>query len=373
MSEQETTVIPFVDLARQQKRIRKHILRGVKDVLNHGKYIMGSEVKTLEEKLAEYVGVKHCICTSSGTDALFIALIAKGIQPGNEVITTPFTFIATVESIVRAGARPVFVDIDPDTYNIDASKIEAKITPKTRAVMAVSLFGQCPDFDALQKICRKYKLALIEDAAQSFGAEYNGKRSCSIADISCTSFFPAKPLGGYGDGGACFTDDELLASVLREVINHGQNSKYSYTRHGINGRLDTLQAAILIEKLKVFPDEIKKRIKIAGRYTQALKNHVKTPFVSEYNKSIYSQYTIETEHQSEVQKKMKMRGIPTTVYYPKPLYVQPIFSNGDMNTRLKHTDRACKRVLSLPMCSYLTQKNQDYVIRSLIEVLENIS
>ena len=364
-------MLPFIDLAKQQKKIRKHIFRGIKNVLNHGQYVMGEEVSILEEKLAEYVGVKHCICTSSGTDALLIALMAQGIQQGDEVITTAFTFIATAEVIVRVGAKPIFVDIDPNTYNIDTTKIESSITPKTKAIIGVSLFGQCPDFDAIQQICQKHELVLIEDAAQSFGAEYKGKKSCSIVETSCTSFFPAKPLGGYGDGGACFTNNDSIALALREIINHGQNFKYQYLRHGINGRLDTLQAAILIEKLKIFPDEVLKRREIAERYDNLLKNFVKIPFIPNYNKSVYAQYTIQTDDQKALQNMLRKRGIPSVIYYPDPLHLQPIFINKkNKELRLKNVEYTCKKVLSIPIHPYLTKKKQHQIIRSIIECVE---
>ncbi len=362
-------MLPLINLAKQQKKIRKNILRRIKKVLNDGQYIMGKEVSLLEEKLAKYVGRKHCICTSSGTDALLIALMAKGIKKGDEVITTPFTFVSTAEVINRMGAKPVFVDIQADTYNIDPTKIEASITPRTKAVIAVNIFGQCADIDPIQEICRKRELTFIEDAAQSFGAEYKGKKSCSMSEISCTSFFPAKPLGCYGDGGACFTDDDYIATAIREIIDHGQSSKYEYTRNGLNARLDTIQAAILLEKLTIFPEEVLKRQEVADRYTNELKNIVQTPFIADYNKSVYAQYTIETANQKALQNALRMDNIPTVVYYPKPLYLQPIFGCKDVNIQLENTKRACRRVLSIPFHPYLTKREQAQIIQSLVKHL----
>ena len=366
-------MLPLIDLAAQQKRIRKNIFRRIKKVLNDGQYIMGKEVSILEEKLAEYVGSKHCICTSSGTDALLIALMAKGIKKGDEVITTSFTFVATAEVIMRVGAKPSFIDIEEGTYNIDPTKIEANITPQTKAVIAVSLFGQCPDIDRIQKICRKHNLTFIEDAAQSFGAEYKEKKSCSMAEISCTSFFPAKPFGCYGDGGACFTNDDSIATALREIINHGQKTKYAYTRNGLNARLDTIQAAILLEKLTIFPEEILRRREIANRYTSELKGIIQTPLIADYNKSVYAQYTIETNNQKALQNTLHIDSIPTAIYYPRPLYSQPIFRDKHMNIQLNNTERSCKRVLSIPFHPYLSKKDQTKIIQSCVKYVEKTS
>jgi UDP-2-acetamido-2-deoxy-ribo-hexuluronate aminotransferase len=259
-------MIPFIDLKAQQERIKEDLNRRIQRVLDHGQYIMGPEVKELEVKLAAYVGVSHCIGVASGTDALMIALMAIGIQPGDEVITTPFTFIATAEVIALLQGKPVFVDIDPRTYNIDPAKIEAAITGKTRAILPVSLYGQCADMDAINAIAAKYHLPVIEDAAQSFGATYMGRKSCGLSTIGCTSFFPSKPLGCYGDGGACFTDDDGLASRMRQIRAHGQDRRYHHPVIGVNGRLDTMQAAILLAKYEVFETEVKLRGEIGGLY-----------------------------------------------------------------------------------------------------------
>ena len=262
--------IGFIDLAAQQDRIRPQLETNLHRVLHHGSYVMGPEMTELEQRLADYVGVSHCIAVSSGTDALLVALMALGIGPGDEVITTPFTFVATAEVIALLGAVPKFVDIDPRTYNIDPSLIEAAIGPRTRAIMPVSLYGQCADMDAINAIAERHGLPVIEDAAQSFGATYKGRRSCSLSTVGCTSFFPSKPLGGYGDGGACFTDDDQLARLMRQVMNHGQNKRYSHARLGINGRLDSMQAAVLLAKLHVFDDEVERRTLIGTWYTDAL-------------------------------------------------------------------------------------------------------
>ena len=363
-------IIPFVDLARQQDIIRKQIKRRIKKVMSHGQYIMGPEIFELEEKLAEFVNAKHCIGISSGTDALVAALLSKNIGRGDEVITTPFTFISTAEAIIRVGADVVFSDIDENTYNIDPERVKEKITPKTKAVVGVSLFGQCFDFELLLKICKENKITLIEDAAQSFGALYKRKKSCSIADISCTSFFPAKPLGCYGDGGACFTNSDDTAERIRQTINHGQNSQYSYSRRGINGRLDTIQAAILLEKLKIFQGEISKRIEIGKRYTKLLKDHVKTPLIVDHNSSVYSQYTIEVENRNYLQKKLTQKGICTAVYYPSSLHRQKLFRQFvDSIDSLPITDMKSKKVLSLPIHPYLKRKEQEFIVSAIKESL----
>ena len=362
--------LPFVDLARQQRIIRKQIKRRIKKVMSHGQYISGPETFELEERLADFVSIKHCIGASSGTDALVAALLSKNIGRGDEVITTPFTFISTAEAIIRAGADVVFSEINDNTYNIDTEKVKEKITPKTKAIIGVSLFGQCFDFEPLLKICKENEITLIEDAAQSFGALYKGEKSCSIADISCTSFFPAKPLGCYGDGGACFTNNTDTAERIRQTINHGQNSQYSYSRRGINGRLDTIQAAILLEKLKIFPEEITKRIEVAKRYTKLLKDHVRTPVTPDYNSNIYSQYTIEVENRNYMEKELSKKGVPTAIYYPIPLYCQKIFQKfTDLKDSFPITDIKSKKVLSLPMHPYLKEKEQDFIVDTLKQSL----
>ncbi len=285
----------FIDLKTQYKNIEDKIKSRIDEVLKHGQYIMGPEVFELENKLSEFTGSKHCIAVSSGTDALLIAMMALEIKPGDEIITTPFTFISTVETICLLGATPVFVDIEPDTYNISVESIKNVITSKTRLIIAVSLYGQCADFDEINEIAAQHEIPVIEDAAQSLGATYKGRKSCSLTTIGCTSFFPSKPLGCYGDGGACFTEDESLAKSMREIRVHGQESRYYHPRIGINGRMDTIQAAILLKKLEIFPEEIKARNKVANKYSEFFQKKDignLTPVIRKYNTSVYAQYTI---------------------------------------------------------------------------------
>jgi UDP-2-acetamido-2-deoxy-ribo-hexuluronate aminotransferase len=354
--------IEFIDLKTQQARIRPELDRRMKTVLAHGQYIMGPEVKELEEKLATYVGVKHCITASSGSDTLFIALLALGIGPGDEVITTPFTFIATGEMIVLAGATPVFVDIDPRTYNIDPARIEAAISPRTKAIVPVSLYGQCADFDAINAIAEKHNLPVIEDGAQSFGATYKGRRSCGLSTVGSTSFFPSKPLGCYGDGGALFTDDDALASAMREIRVHGQDRRYHHPRIGINGRLDTLQAAVLLAKLELFGEEVEARARIGSRYSQLLKDTVVTPWIDPRNTSVYAQYTVQVDNRALVQKGLQVQEIPTAVHYPVPLHLQPVFSGlGLGEGSFPIAEGAAKKVMSLPMHPYLMEAEMVHI------------
>ncbi|WP_069472371.1 DegT/DnrJ/EryC1/StrS family aminotransferase [Candidatus Marithrix sp. Canyon 246] len=341
--------IEFIDLKAQQQQILPQLEKNIHQVLHHGKYIMGPEIAQLEQKLANYVGVKHCISVSSGTDALLIAMMALGIKPDDEIITTPFSFIATAETIMLLGAKPVFVDIDPRTYNIDPKHIEAAITAKTKAIMPVSLYGQCADFDAINK----YNLPVIEDAAQSFGATYKGQKSCSLSTIGCTSFFPSKPLGCYGDGGACFTNDDELAKIMREIRVHGQEKRYHHTRIGINGRMDTLQAAILLAKLEIFPQEVQARNHIGQTYTEKLKDCVTTPYIELHNTSVYAQYTIQVDNRDQLQQKLKQQDIPTAVHYPIPLNKQEAFAKLESDCSV--AEKVAERVISLPMHPYLTE------------------
>jgi UDP-2-acetamido-2-deoxy-ribo-hexuluronate aminotransferase len=300
------------------------------------------------------VGVQHCIGVSSGTDALLIAMMALGIGPGDEVITTPFTFIATGEMIALIGAVPVYVDIDPRTYNLDPALIEAAITPRTRAIVPVSLYGQCADMDAINAIAERHRLPVIEDAAQSFGATYKGRQSCGLSHIGCTSFFPSKPLGAYGDAGACFTDDESLAKAMREIRVHGQDRRYHHPRIGINGRLDSLQAAVLLAKLAIFPDEVAARARIGARYSELLAGSgCVTPYIEPHNTSVYAQYTIAVADREGLIARLSAAGIPTAVHYPIPLHRQPAFA-GLAHTAVSVADRAAARVVSLPMHPYLT-------------------
>lgn len=353
----------FIDLKAQYKRIEPDVRRRIDAVLEHGQYIMGPEVAELEEQLAAYTGSRHAITVSSGTDALLIAMMALGVGAGDEVITTPFTFIATGEMISLIGAKPVFVDIDPRTYNIDPTGIEAAITDKTKAIIPVSLYGQCAAMDEINAIAARHDLPVIEDAAQSFGATYKGRQSCNLSTIGCTSFFPSKPLGGYGDGGACFTDDDDLATAMKEIRVHGQDRRYHHPRVGLNGRLDTLQAAILLAKLAIFPDEVEKRADIGARYTELLGNGVVTPYIEPHNTSVYAQYTIQVDNREEVQQKLGEAGIPTAVHYPVPLNQQPAMGQGDLS--LPVSEAAAQRVMSLPMYPDLASVDQNIVIDAL--------
>lgn len=360
----------FIDLKTQYSLIEHDILNSIRNVLNHGQYIMGPEITQLEKQLADYVGVKHAIVNSSGTDALLMALMALEIQPGDEVITSPFSFFATSEVISLCHAKPVFVDIDPLTYNLDPNQLEAAITSKTKAIMPVSLYGQCADHDAIDVIAEKYGIPVIEDAAQSFGATYKGTRSCALSAIGCTSFFPSKPLGGYGDSGACFTNDDALAQKLLEIRIHGQNARYCHNRIGINGRMDTIQAAVLIEKMKLFPDEVIMRQKVAKRYDQMLSSLARTPFIQEHNTSVYAQYTIEVSDRDEFQKAMQESGIPTAVHYPVPLHQQAAMAYLGHNIGdFPHAEKASQRVISLPMHPYLQESEQMRVVEAVKNAL----
>ncbi|WP_260955230.1 DegT/DnrJ/EryC1/StrS family aminotransferase [Pseudomonas citri] len=348
-------MIEFIDLKSQQARIKDKIDAGIQRVLSHGQYILGPEVQELEERLAAFVGAKFCISCANGTDALQIVQMALGIGPGDEVITPGFTYIATAETVALLGAKPVYVDIDPRTYNLDPQLLEAAITPRTKAIIPVSLYGQCADFDAINAIAAKYGIPVIEDAAQSFGASYKGKRSCNLTTVSCTSFFPSKPLGCYGDGGAIFTNDEALATVIRQVARHGQDRRYHHIRVGVNSRLDTLQAAILLPKLEIFEEEIALRQQVAKWYDVALNtagvNSI--PYIAEQNVSAYAQYTICVQDRDTVQEKLKAAGIPTAVHYPIPLNKQPAVA--DSSVSLPVGDEVATQVVSLPMHPYLDE------------------
>lgn len=353
----------FIDLAVQQARIKDKIDAGIQTVLAHGKYILGPEVDELEEKLAAYVGAKYCISVANGTDALQIAQMALGIGFGDEVIVPGFSYIATAETPAVLGAKPVYVDIDPVTFNIDPEKIEAAITPKTKAILPVSLYGQCADFDAINLIARKHNIAVIEDGAQSFGATYKGRKSCNLSTIGCTSFFPSKPLGCYGDGGAVFTNDEELAKVIRQIARHGQDKRYHHIRVGINSRLDTMQAAILLPKLGILDEEIELRNQVAARYESLLKGtDVFSPKVEAHNKSAWAQYSILSENRDALQKKLRDAGIPTAIHYPIPLNKQPAVADVDAN--LPFGDKVSEEVISLPMHPYLSKKDQSKVAKT---------
>lgn len=357
----------FIDLAAQQARIKDQIDANIQKVLAHGKYILGPEVAELEEKLANYTGAKYCISCANGTDALQIALMALGVGPGDEVITPGFTYIATAETSAVLGAKPVYVDIDERTYNLDPALLEAAITPKTKAIIAVSLYGQCADYDAINEIAAKYGIPVIEDAAQSFGATYKDRKSGNLTTIACTSFFPSKPLGCYGDGGAIFTNDEELARVIRQVARHGQDRRYHHIRVGVNSRLDTLQAAILLPKLAILDDEIALRQQVAANYNQLLneKGIETTPFIEEHNTSVYAQYTIRVKNREQVIEELQAKGIPTAVHYPIPLNKQPAVATNDS---LPVGDRVAQEVLSLPMHPYFKIKDIIVIVEKLISL-----
>ena len=352
----------FINLKAQYQAYKNEIDKEIADVLDSSIYIGGPKLQELEKNLASFVGVKEAIGCSSGTDALLLALMALDIKEGNEVITTPFTFIATAEMIAFVGAKPVFVDIDEKTFNIDVNKIEKKITPKTKAIMPVSLFGQVANMDKINEIAKQYNLAVIEDGAQSFGAEYKSKKSGNLSTIGTTSFFPAKPLGCYGDGGAIFTNDKALAKKIRVLLNHGQTKRYEHTLIGINGRLDAIQAAVLNVKLKHYEQEINKRQEIAKVYSQNLKDVV-VPFVPKENLSVWAQYCIRVKDREKMIQKCQDRNIPTAIYYPKPLHLQEAFSYlGHKEGDFPISEKVSKDILALPMSAFLTKEEQEKVI-----------
>jgi len=358
----------FVDLKTQYRIIKESVDFRIHAVLEHGQFILGPEIAALETELARHTGSKHCISCASGTDALLIALMAVGIGPGDEVITSPFTFIATVEMIVLLGAKPVFLDIDPRTWNLDPSGVSDAITSRTRAIMPVSLYGQCADFYAIQEAAGE--LPVVEDGAQSFGATYNGRQSCNLSLIGCTSFFPSKPLGCYGDGGACFTNDDRLAAVMQEIRNHGQASRYHHVRLGLNGRLDTIQAAVLLAKLEIFDKELQLRCEVAERYTEQLSGIVQTPWVAGGNRSVFAQYTIEVDDRERISDALRNEGIPTAVHYPVPAHLQPAFRDlGYAEGDFPIAERAARRVLSLPMHPYLKTEDQEKICNAIRRTL----
>ena len=356
----------FIDLEQQQNRIKKQIDTNITKVLAHGRYIMGPEVSELEEQMADYVGVKYCIGVSSGTDALLIAMMALEIGPGDEVITTPFTFIATSEMIKLLGAKPVFVDIDPQTYNIDPAKISSAITNNTKLILPVSLYGQCADMDAINTIAKQHNLPVLEDGAQSFGATYKGRKSCNLSTVGCTSFFPSKPLGCYGDGGAIFTNDDVLAKVMREIRVHGQDKRYSHPRLGINGRLDTIQAAVLLAKFEIFPDEVMQRDRVGRQYTasiNAMQSTIVAPQIRSNCTTVYAQYSIMVNNREQLIAKLNKMNIPTAVHYPVPLHLQPPFYNNQLN--LPVVEDVATKIVSLPMHPYLSTEDIEKVSRAL--------
>ena len=359
-------MIDFIDLKAQQARIKYAIDAGIARVLAHGHYILGPEVAELEEKLAAYTGAKYCIAVANGTDALQVALMALGVGPGDEVITPGFTYIATAEAAAVLGAKPVYVDIDPRTYNLDPALLEAAITPRTRAIIPVSLYGQCADYDAINVIAARHGITVIEDAAQSLGATYKGRKSCNLTTIATTSFFPSKPLGCYGDGGAIFTSDDELARVMRQIARHGQEKRYHHVRVGMNSRLDTIQAAILLPKLEILDEEITARQRVAIEYGRLLcEAGIDPPQIEPHNVSAWAQYTIRVRNRAKRQEILKSAGIPTAVHYPLPLNKQPAVA--DPTAELPVGDRAAAEVLSLPMHPYLDASMQDLIVAKLTE------
>ena len=359
----------FVDLKAQYRELKHGIDSRIQRVLDHGQYIMGPEVRELEQKLEAYTGSRHCLSVASGTEALLIALMALDVKPGDEVITTPFTFVATAEMIVLIGAKPVFVDADEDTANIDAARIEAAITARTRAIMPVSLYGQPADMDEINAIAAKHRLPVIEDAAQSFGATYRGRKSCNLSTIGCTSFFPSKPLGCYGDGGAIFTNDDRLAAAMREIRVHGQAGRYHHTRIGVGGRMDAMQCAVVLAKLECFERDVGRRIAIGRRYDALLPSRLRRIHVRSDRTSVYAQYTIRTPNRAALEAGLKAKGIPTAVHYPLSLHQQPAYAGLFPGASFPSSERLAAEVLSLPMHAHLTEATQDQVIEAVANLL----
>jgi UDP-2-acetamido-2-deoxy-ribo-hexuluronate aminotransferase len=357
----------FIDLKAQYDASRELINRRIQTVLEHGQYIMGPEVAELEARLAHYTGARHCITVASGTEALIMSLMALGIGPGDEVVTTPFSFIATAEAIVLVGATPVFVDIDPATCNIAPSLIDTKLTARTRAIMPVSLYGQPADMEEINAIARRHGLAVIEDAAQSFGASYRGKKSCNLSTIGCTSFFPSKPLGCYGDGGAIFTSDDQLAAAMREIRVHGQSRRYVHTRIGVGGRMDTLQCAIVLAKLDRFEWELAQRSQVAARYDALLSGRLGLVGRAAERSNVYAQYTVVVEERERIQAVLHAAGIPTAVHYPVPIHMQPAYAHlCDPGCCPVALEMAAK-VMSLPMGPYLAPESAHLVAATLLQ------
>ena len=362
----------FVDLKSQYQRLKSEIDSGIQRVLDHGQFILGPEVYELEEKLAAYAGTKCCISVANGTDALQIALMALGVEAGDEVITPGFTYIATAEVVALLGAKPVFVDVDQKTYNLDPALLESAITPRTKAIIPVSLYGQCADFDAINAIAERHGIPVIEDAAQSFGATYKGRKSGNLSLIACASFFPSKPLGAYGDGGAILTSDEELAKVIRQIARHGQERHYYHVRVGVNSRLDTIQAAVLLPKLAVLDEEIGDRQRVAADYNKALRGIgvETTPYIEPHNVSAWAQYTIRVPRREAVREHMKAAGIPTAVHYPLPLNKQPAVAH--LTANVPFGDRVAQEVLSLPMNPGLTTDSISRVVAAVGAALGSI-
>ena len=360
----------FIDLKSQYRALRGEINARIQVVLDHGQYILGPEVREFEQRLAAYVNSAHCISVASGTEALLIALMALEIGPGDEVITSPFTFVATAEVIALVGARPVFVDVEPDTANMDAALLDAAITERTKAIMPVSLYGQPADMDEISAIAaRRGNIAVIEDAAQSFGATYQGRKSGALSRLGCTSFFPSKPLGCYGDGGAIFTDDAALAQACMEIRVHGQSARYYHTRIGVGGRMDTIQCAILLAKLTRFDWEVARRIELGRRYGEAIRAsgaRAELLSVRPDRTSVWAQYTVLVENRDAVQEQLKQAGIPTSVHYPRPLHQQPVYEKLCDPKPMPVSEMLAGRVISLPMSADLSDAQLESVVTALV-------
>jgi UDP-2-acetamido-2-deoxy-ribo-hexuluronate aminotransferase len=354
----------FIDLKKQYSLIKEDVLKEINEVLDSGQYILGPKVRELETVLENYVGVKHCVGVADGSKALLMALMALDIKPGDEVIVPAFTFFATASMPALLGAVPVFVDINPKTYNIDINLIEKAITPKTKAIIAVGLFGQCAQLNEIQQIAAKHNLYLIEDSAQSFGSSLNNKKSCSMSTIACTSFFPAKPLGAYGDGGACFTNDDALNEKLVWIRIHGQNRHYHHQILGVNGRLDTLQAAVLLSKMRIFPKEVELRQQIGQRYCQLLQGtDCVLPTILDGHTHVFHQFSIQVKNRDAFMAKLKDNGIPTAIHYPIPLNKQPALAKFGLNKAFPVAESVAQKIVSLPMHPYLDEETQDKIVK----------
>ena len=363
-------MIPFADLQAQYRALKTEIDAGIAAVLDHGRFIMGPEVGEMEQALAAYAGTRHCVAVASGTEAMLIAMMALGIGPGDEVIVPAFTFAATAEVVILVGATPVLVDIQPDTCNLDTTLVEAVVSARTRAIIPVSLYGQPADMDEIAEVAEHYGVTVIEDGAQSFGADYRGRRSCALSAIGCTSFFPSKPLGCYGDGGAIFTDDDEVATACREIRVHGQSARYHHTRIGVGGRMDTLQCAVILAKLKRFEWEIGRRLEIGARYNKLADEAGIDRVVQRGDRtSAFAQYTVFVEEREAVRLALEKAGIPTAVHYPAPLSGQPAYRDRCVFGPLPHSDEAARRVLSLPMHAYLELEVQDRIVAALAEAV----
>ncbi|MGI9273445.1 MAG: DegT/DnrJ/EryC1/StrS family aminotransferase [Endozoicomonas sp.] len=362
-------MIDFIDLKYQQSLIEDELMKRIGKVLGDVSFIKGEEVRELEQQLERFTGASHCIAVGNGTDALQIALMALGVGPGDEVIVPAFSFIATAEAVAILGAKPVYVDVDKYNFNLNSDLVESVVSEKAKAIIAVSLFGQCADFDSINEVAGKYDLAVIEDGAQSFGARYKGKNSCNLSSIATTSFFPSKPLGCYGDGGAIFTSDEEMAKYMRSIANHGQEKRYHHTRVGVNSRLDTLQAAVLLAKLSIFDKEVVHRKEAGAYYTQLLKDRAEivTPHIEGYSDSVFAQYTIQVERRDRIRSRLNELGVPTAIHYPLPLNKQPAIE--DKDSRVPVSEYLSSHVISLPMHGHINKDVQESVVEQLLSAV----